>query len=84
MRQYDMHRINGKSGITCLECAVGFAVIQHPRTQSYVSTIYNPSLAMIRLPKEVIRVAEGPVNLLETMNIYIFYRKSITSNFYYL
>lgn len=33
----------------------------------------------VRLNKDILRVAEGPVNLLETTNIHIFFKKTITS-----
>ena len=76
-----MGSVNGKAGITCIDGAVGFGVVQVPPLGAYCATVPSPSFAFVRLSKEIVRVAEGPLNLLETTNIYILYKKTITSKF---
>ena len=65
--------------MTFIECVVGFSVIQHPKSSAYLSTVSSPKIAIFRLSNDIMRVAEGPVNLLETTNIFIFYKKVISS-----
>ena len=62
------------SGTVCLECVVGFSVVQDSRSKSFMSLIFHPSIVMPRLGKDIAGVAEGPVNLLEATNIQILYR----------
>lgn len=77
---YFIYSLSGKSHITSLECVVGFAVTQNPRTLAYAASTTTPCMAMPRFSEEVNRVAEGPVNLLEAVNIHILYRKTLTGN----
>lgn len=72
---YLKQKISGLcSGAVCLECVVGFSVVQDSRSKSFMSLIFHPSIVMPRLGKDIARVAEGPVNLLEATNIQILYR----------
>ena len=77
-----MFRLSLKSGITFIECVVGFGAIQHPKSLAYVSTVLHPKIAIVRLSSEILRIADGPVNLLEATNIHLFYKKVLQSKHY--
>jgi hypothetical protein len=47
----------------------------------YSCTVMTPQIMLERLNKEIAEVAEGPVNLLETIGIEIQFRKTLTRKF---
>jgi hypothetical protein len=57
---------------------MGFSVIQSAENGAYMPTVNDGKIGMERLSKDVEKVANGPVNLLETMSIEILYNKTIT------
>eukprot|EP00599_Poterioochromonas_sp_BG-1_P001738 CAMPEP_0173149196 /NCGR_PEP_ID=MMETSP1105-20130129/10183_1 /TAXON_ID=2985 /ORGANISM="Ochromonas sp., Strain BG-1" /LENGTH=398 /DNA_ID=CAMNT_0014064019 /DNA_START=36 /DNA_END=1229 /DNA_ORIENTATION=+ len=65
-------------GSTAIEASLGFAVVIDPKTSAYVSTLKSPSVVFERLSKEDVKVADGPLRLLETMDLDISFRKVLT------
>lgn len=73
-------RVESK-GFTVLEAAVGFAVVLDPRNSALVSTVGSPGVVFQRLSKEEVRIADGPLRLLETMSVVSYFRKTITRKY---
>lgn len=48
----------------------------------YACTVRTPQIMLERLSKEIAEVADGPVNLLETMGIEIQFRKTLTRKYF--
>ena len=69
---------DGRKDIAVIEGAVGFAVVPHPKNRAFVPTVRDPSILFERLDKEAERIAEGPCNLLECMDVEVYYRKTLT------
>lgn len=61
-----------------IEAALGFGVVPDPKSGAYVSTLKSPSIVFERLSKEEVKVADGPLRLLETMDLDISFRKVLT------
>ncbi len=61
-----------------VEGCPGFAVVLHPKNSALCATTRDPAVVFERLSKEDIKVADGPLNLLQTMDIRIFFRKVLT------
>lgn len=57
---------------------MGFAAILDPRYSALVSTTKVPSLLFQRMSKEEVKIADGPMRLLETMDLDISFRKILT------
>lgn len=73
-------RVESK-GFTVLEAAVGFAVVLDPRNSALVSTVGSPGVVFQRLSKEEVKIADGPLRLLETMSVVSYFRKTITRKY---
>jgi hypothetical protein len=69
--------VEGK-GLTMIEACMGFSVVVDPRTSAYISTVRSPGIIFERLSKEEVKVADGPLRLLETMKLDINFRKTLT------
>ncbi len=61
-----------------IEAVVGFSVVVDPKYSSFVSTMKDPSIMFCRLSKEEVKIADGPLRLLETMDLNISFRKVLT------
>ena len=61
-----------------VEGVVGFAVIFNQRFNAYVPTIQTTAVLFERLSADAARVANGPLNLLESTSLNVYYRKIIT------
>jgi len=61
-----------------IEGAVGFGVVLDPKYSAYVSTVPHPAISFERLTKEQVKIADIPLQLLETMKIDIYFRKFLT------
>mmetsp|Transcript_4591 Transcript_4591/g.4110 ORF Transcript_4591/g.4110 Transcript_4591/m.4110 type:complete len:407 (-) Transcript_4591:35-1255(-) len=70
--------LNGRNGSQVVEGVVGFAVIQQEKTNILIPSLLFPTILFERLAKEQIDLCEGPLNLLESMDLEIYYRKNIT------
>jgi hypothetical protein len=70
-------RVEAK-GCVMIEASVGFAVVLDPKNSAFVSTLPYPGIVFERLSKEEVKVADGPLRLLETMNVEISFRKVLT------
>eukprot|EP01038_Epipyxis_sp_PR26KG_P010655 gene10655-14310_t len=70
--------LSGKAGFTVIEAVIGFAVALDPKSSAYVSTQLSPSIVYERLTKEAVKVADGPMSLLEHMNVTTYFRKALT------
>jgi len=68
----------GQPGLTVVEGVVGFAVLFNQRFNTYVPTIPTTAVLFERLSADAARVANGPLNLLESTNLTVYYRKIIT------
>ena len=68
-------------GLTTIEAVVGFSVVLDPKYSAYISTVRDPGLMFCRLSKEEVKVADGPLRLLETMDLNISFRKVLTRKF---
>lgn len=73
------------SSIAVVEGLVGFACVPVPfSTDSsssayyYACTLSSPKVMLERLNNDIATVAEGPVNLLETLDLQIQFRKNLT------
>jgi hypothetical protein len=71
-------RIGNTAAIAIIEGVVGFAVVLDAKYSAYTATVRHPSLMFERLSKEAVRVADGPMNLLETMDLDFHFRKVLT------
>ena len=60
-----------------------FAVVPDPSSGALASTAPAAGLVMERLTKEMVKAADGPVNLVEAMGFPVNFRKVLTRNFYY-
>ena len=69
---------DGRKDIAVIEGAIGFAVVPHPKSRAFIPTVKDPSILFERLDKDAERIAEGPCNLLECMDIEVYYRKVLT------
>lgn len=65
-------------GFIVIEAVVGFAVVLDPKYSACISTLVNPSILFERLTKENEKSADGPLRLLESMDIQVFFRKTLT------
>jgi hypothetical protein len=61
-----------------LEATIGFAVVVDPKTSAFISTVRSPGIVFERMSKEKVKLADGPLRLLETMNVEISFRKVLT------
>lgn len=69
----------GGKGILIIDCVLGYAVVPHNKNPSaYTSTVKNPMLVMERLSKENEALGNGPMNLIEHMGMYVYYKKTLT------
>lgn len=64
-----------------MEGVVGFAVIYKAKYSAYAPTLPLKALVFERLTSEVARVANGPLNLFEALDLTIYYRKVLTRKF---
>ena len=69
---------SGEKNIALIECSVGFAVIPHPVTGALTPTTPTPSIALERMSNEINRIAEGAVNLMDTIDLDMQFRKVLT------
>ena len=65
-------------GLTVIEGVFGFAVVLDPKYSAYISTIIHPSILFERLTKENEKAADGPLRLLEDMDVQVYFRKTLT------
>jgi hypothetical protein len=65
-------------GFTVVEGVVGFAVIPDPKHGAAVSSLPRPGVLFERLSKDAVKVADGPLRLLERMDVDISFRKTLT------
>jgi hypothetical protein len=70
-------RLEGK-GFTVIEGVVGFAVIPDPKHGAAVASLPRPGILFERLTKEAVKVADGPLRLLERMDVDVSFRKTLT------
>lgn len=61
-----------------IEGFAGFGVVVNPATQALTPTVNGPAIMIERLTKEIEKFCVGPLNLLETMKLEIYYRKTLT------
>lgn len=71
-------RIGSTAAIAIVEGVVGFGVVLDSKNSAYTATTRHPSLMFERLSREAVRVADGPMNLLETMELDFHFRKVLT------
>eukprot|EP00596_Hydrurales_sp_CCMP1899_P003829 CAMPEP_0119046840 /NCGR_PEP_ID=MMETSP1177-20130426/49261_1 /TAXON_ID=2985 /ORGANISM="Ochromonas sp, Strain CCMP1899" /LENGTH=468 /DNA_ID=CAMNT_0007020551 /DNA_START=57 /DNA_END=1460 /DNA_ORIENTATION=- len=74
---------NTDNTIAVVEGLVGFACVPVPSPTDtsayyYACTLSSPKLMLERLNSDVATVAEGPVNLLDTLDLQIQFRKNLT------
>ena len=69
---------SGRKDIAVIDAAVGFAVVPHPKTGVLVPTVQCPIMIFERLEKAQEAIALGPCNLMECMNLEVYYRKVLT------
>ena len=69
---------SGEKSIALIECSVGFAVVPHPVTGALTPTVSSPSIAIERMTTEINRIAEGAVNLMDTIGMDMQFRKVLT------
>lgn len=67
--------------MTMIEAVLGFAVVHDPRYSAYVSTVRHPAICFQRLTKEEVKIADGPLRLLESMDLRTNFRKNITRKY---
>ena len=72
-----MFRLEGK-GFTVIEGVVGFAVVPDPKHGAVVASLPRPGICFERLTKEAVKVADGPLRLLERMDVEVSFRKTLT------
>jgi hypothetical protein len=72
--------LEGK-GFTVIEGVVGFAVIPDPKHGAVVASLPRPGILFERLTKEAVKVADGPLRLLERMDVDVSFRKTLTRKF---
>lgn len=65
-------------GITMIEAVVGFSVVLDPKYNALKPTTRSPAVVYERLSKEDVKYADGPLRLLETMNVDVYFRKVLT------
>lgn len=65
-------------GFTVIEGAVGFAVVPDAKSSAVVATLPRPAILFERLSKEAVKVADGPLRLLERMDVDVSFRKTLT------
>ena len=75
-------RLSNRKGFTVIECVVCFAVVPHPATGALTATISSSGLVLERLSREMVKVADGPVNLIEYTKIPITFKKILTRKDY--
>jgi ketopantoate reductase len=70
--------LSAKENVTVIEAAIGFAVVLDPKYSAFTPTIRHPAIVFERLTKDMINVADGPLSLLEHMNVTVHFRKNLT------
>eukprot|EP01036_Dinobryon_divergens_P024514 gene24512-32971_t len=70
--------LGSRPGLTVVEGFVSFAVIKSPRFNGYLPTIPTNAVFFERLTPEASRVANGPLNLIESTPLTVYYRKVLT------
>ena len=73
-------RLSDKRGFIVIEGGVNFAVVPKGKGNSLVSTVSQSGFVMERLSKDIVKFADGPVNLIEATDFPILFQKMITSN----
>jgi hypothetical protein len=61
-----------------VEGVVAFAVVLDAKYSAYIATTQYPAVMLERLSREAVKVADGPMNLLETMEMDFSFRKVLT------
>ena len=69
----------GRKDLAIVEGIVGFAVVYDNKYKAYIPTEAYPAIVLERLSKETSDIANGPCNLLENMDLYVNYRKTLTT-----
>ena len=72
----NVYRLEAKS-LTVIEGLTGFGVVSDSRGV-LCPTVNGPAIMIERLTKETEEFCTGPLNLLETMKIEVYYRKTLT------
>ena len=62
---------------TVIEGAIGFAVVPDG-LNGLVPTTMSPSILFERLSDESYKIAEGPINLIESTKLMLYFRRNIT------
>lgn len=78
---HPVSRLEGK-GFTVIEGVVGFAVLPDPRHGAAVASLPRPGILFERLTKEAVKVADGPLRLLERMDVDVSFRKVLTRKYH--
>ncbi len=60
---------------------MAFAVVLDAKYSAYIATTQYPAVMLERLSREAVKVADGPMNLLETMEVDFSFRKVLTREF---
>jgi hypothetical protein len=74
------YSLSERRGFTVIECVICFAVVPDPASGALISTAPAAGLVMERLTKEMVKAADGPVNLVEAMGFPVNFRKVLTRN----
>lgn len=74
---YSSASLGGK-GFTVVEGYPGFSVVLDPKHSALSSTLPYPAILFERLSREAAKIADGPLNLLQTMDIEVYFRKVLT------
>lgn len=64
--------------IVVIEGVVGFAVVNDSRYKDALRATNPPAVMFERLSREAVKIADGPMNLLETMDMEFYFRKTLT------
>ena len=70
--------LSSEKNIAMIECTVGFAVIPHPVSGALTPTTLQPSIGMERMNNEINKIAEGAVNLMDTIDMHMQFEKQLT------
>jgi hypothetical protein len=84
-----LRSLEEKKGAVVVECAMSFAVVPQslggapssPAAAALVSTCPLGGIVMQRLSREVVKHADGPVNLIEYTQIPITFKKILTRKY---
>lgn len=68
----------GRKDVAVVECVVGFAVVPHPKTAALCPTVPSPVIIFERLSKEIEDQADGPLRLMESIDMEAIYDKTLT------